>query len=169
MTRIHATRGLGLEHDENRASNGAVAEREAATAGKTRVSEALQHDTARIILQERFDLFFEGFLGRDAHVPLAQLAVLRNQERGGNAPDGTVGVLHVLATETDPRLPPGAVDLVLMVDVYHELSRPDLVAAAVARSLRPREEGRAAGRLVLVEYRGAPVSSSSGLITPLST
>jgi predicted methyltransferase len=35
-----------------------------------------------------------------------------------------------------------------MVDVYHELARPQPVLAAVRRALRP------GGRLVLVEYRG---------------
>jgi SAM-dependent methyltransferase len=52
-----------------------------------------------------------------------------------------------LATETDPRLPAGTLDLVLMVDVYHELSHPEEVLDAVRRSLRPT------GRLVLVEFR----------------
>jgi len=60
----------------------------------------------------------------------------------------------VLATETDPKLPEGGVDLVLMVDVYHELSQPGPTAAAVLRSLRPRSERAPAGRFVLVEYRG---------------
>lgn len=52
-----------------------------------------------------------------------------------------------LATETDPRLPAGELDLVLMVDVYHELAQPAEVLAAVRRALAPT------GRLVLVEFR----------------
>ncbi len=52
-----------------------------------------------------------------------------------------------LASETDSALPQGAVDVVLMVDVYHELPRPDLALTQVKAALRP------AGRLVLVEYR----------------
>jgi ubiquinone/menaquinone biosynthesis C-methylase UbiE len=60
----------------------------------------------------------------------------------------------VLATETDPHLPSRSVDLVLMVDVYHELSKPAEVLRRVKESLRPAEGGRRAGRLVLVEYRG---------------
>ena len=56
-------------------------------------------------------------------------------------------VTPVLATATDPKLPAGDLDLVLMVDVYHELSHPAEVLASVRASLGPR------GRLVLVEFR----------------
>jgi len=61
---------------------------------------------------------------------------------------GLENIIPVLSTETDSRLPPGSVDLVLLVDVYHELSRPAEVMASVHRALRP------GGRLVLVEYHG---------------
>ena len=61
---------------------------------------------------------------------------------------GVKNIESVLATPTDPRLPDNAVDLVLLVDVYHELSRPAKVMASVRRSLRKD------GRIVLVEYRG---------------
>ncbi len=54
----------------------------------------------------------------------------------------------ILATETDPRLPAGAVDMVLMVDAYHEFSHPREVMEKVVASLSPR------GRVILVEYRG---------------
>jgi ubiquinone/menaquinone biosynthesis C-methylase UbiE len=53
----------------------------------------------------------------------------------------------IKATETDPNLPPGAVDLVLMVDVYHELAYPHEVMEKVRDSLKPK------GRVVFVEYR----------------
>ena len=53
----------------------------------------------------------------------------------------------ILATPVDPRLPEGKLDLVLMVDVYHEISNPEEVLAAVRKSLKPD------GRLVLVEFR----------------
>jgi SAM-dependent methyltransferase len=61
---------------------------------------------------------------------------------------GAANIVPLLATETDPKLPPGEVDLALMVDVYHELARPEEVLAAVRKSLKKD------GRLVLVEYRG---------------
>lgn len=53
----------------------------------------------------------------------------------------------VEATVADPRLPPASCDLVLLVDVYHELSHPVCVMAHVRRALRP------GGRVVLVEFR----------------
>ncbi|MBI4581491.1 MAG: methyltransferase domain-containing protein [Planctomycetes bacterium] len=53
----------------------------------------------------------------------------------------------VLGEEADPKLPDGSVDLVLMVDVYHELAWPFEMMQAVVRALKP------AGRVVLVEYR----------------
>ena len=44
---------------------------------------------------------------------------------GANARSASVkNVRPVLCTPTDPKLPPGAVDLILMVDVYHECVRP---------------------------------------------
>ena len=62
-------------------------------------------------------------------------------------PRNVQNLTFVLATETDPKLPDAKLDLVLMVDVYHELTRPAEVLRAVKKSLRPN------GRLVLVEFR----------------
>jgi len=56
-------------------------------------------------------------------------------------------VSAVLGTQDDPRLPDGALDLVLMVDVYHELSQPQLMLRHIRASLKT------GGRLVLLEYR----------------
>jgi predicted methyltransferase len=56
-------------------------------------------------------------------------------------------VVPVLATDADPKLPVAALDLLIMVDVYHELAHPGDVLAAVRASLKPR------GRLVLAEFR----------------
>jgi len=53
----------------------------------------------------------------------------------------------ILGTTVDPKLPEGKLDLVLMVDVYHELSNPQEVLAAVRKSLKPH------GRIAIVEYR----------------
>jgi SAM-dependent methyltransferase len=52
------------------------------------------------------------------------------------------------AGEHDAALPPGCCDLVLLVDVYHELSDPPAVMAGIRRALTEH------GRLVLIEYRG---------------
>jgi SAM-dependent methyltransferase len=48
----------------------------------------------------------------------------------------------------DPRLPQNAIDLALMVDVYHELQDPQRVLRRIADALKPD------GRLVLIEYKG---------------
>jgi ubiquinone/menaquinone biosynthesis C-methylase UbiE len=65
------------------------------------------------------------------------------------------GVVPVLATRDDPKLPDGALDLVLMVDVYHELSNPQDTLRRLKRTLKPD------GRLVLIEFRkedeGVPI------------
>ncbi len=64
-------------------------------------------------------------------------------------------VVTVLGTEVDPKLPTGKLDLVVMVDVYHELSRPQRMLQGIRESLKP------GGRLVLLEYRkedpGVPI------------
>jgi ubiquinone/menaquinone biosynthesis C-methylase UbiE len=56
-------------------------------------------------------------------------------------------IVTVLGSETDPKLPAGKLDLVVMVDVYHELSRPQRMLEGIRDSLKP------GGRLVLLEYR----------------
>jgi ubiquinone/menaquinone biosynthesis C-methylase UbiE len=53
----------------------------------------------------------------------------------------------ILGTVVDPKLPPGSVDLVLLVDVYHEFSHPEQMLATIRRSLKPK------GRVALVEFR----------------
>jgi ubiquinone/menaquinone biosynthesis C-methylase UbiE len=53
----------------------------------------------------------------------------------------------ILGSESDPRLPSGTVDLAIMVDVYHELSRPQRILEHIRDALKPD------GELVLLEYR----------------
>src|SRR5688572_3006071 len=53
----------------------------------------------------------------------------------------------VEGTESDPKLPAGAIDLALMVDVYHELQQPQVMLRRIREALKPN------GRLVLLEYR----------------
>ncbi|MEI7800083.1 MAG: methyltransferase domain-containing protein [Opitutaceae bacterium] len=55
-------------------------------------------------------------------------------------------VVGIIGTTENPQLPQ-SVDLAIMIDVYHECSRPAEYIAAVCRTLKPN------GRLVLVEYR----------------
>ena len=56
-------------------------------------------------------------------------------------------VLPILGTTTDPRLPADSVDLVLIVDAYHEFDHPREMGLAIRHALKP------GGRLALVEYR----------------
>ena len=60
---------------------------------------------------------------------------------------GVTNVEPVKGTETDPKLPAAGVDLVLMVDVYHEFSHPYEMAEKMAAALKP------GGRLAFVEFR----------------
>ena len=53
----------------------------------------------------------------------------------------------VLGTSTDPKLPDNSLDLVLMVDVYHEFSDPVTMMRHIKSALKPD------GRVVLVEFR----------------
>ena len=53
----------------------------------------------------------------------------------------------VLGSLDDPKLPPGSMDLVLLVDVYHEFSEPQRMLRHIRDSLKPD------GRMVLLEYR----------------
>jgi ubiquinone/menaquinone biosynthesis C-methylase UbiE len=53
----------------------------------------------------------------------------------------------VLGAEDDPKLPAARMDLVLLVDVYHEFTEPETMLRKIREALKPD------GRLVLVEYR----------------
>jgi ubiquinone/menaquinone biosynthesis C-methylase UbiE len=57
-------------------------------------------------------------------------------------------VVPVLGGGDDPRLPPGSLDWILLVDVYHEFQEPKPMLA------RMREALKADGRVALIEYRG---------------
>jgi ubiquinone/menaquinone biosynthesis C-methylase UbiE len=61
---------------------------------------------------------------------------------------GIDNVRLVQGTEDDPRLPPAAIDAVLLVDAYHEFAYPREMMEGIVRALRP------GGRVFLVEYRG---------------
>jgi ubiquinone/menaquinone biosynthesis C-methylase UbiE len=61
--------------------------------------------------------------------------------------DRITNVTLVQGTVDDPMLPAGAIDMILMVDVYHELAYPQRILRGLHRALRP------GGRLVLLEYR----------------
>jgi precorrin-6B methylase 2 len=60
---------------------------------------------------------------------------------------GVKNIEVIQGTESDPKLPSNSVDLILMVDVYHEFSYPWEMTTAMVKALKP------GARLVFVEYR----------------
>lgn len=60
---------------------------------------------------------------------------------------GITNVETILGTVSDPRLPAAQVDLILLVDAYHEFSFPSEMGVAMKRALKP------GGKLILIEYR----------------
>jgi SAM-dependent methyltransferase len=60
---------------------------------------------------------------------------------------GVTNIKPIRCTQTDPALPEESIDLILMVDVYHECSDPEATLLGLRSALKPR------GRLVLVEFR----------------
>jgi ubiquinone/menaquinone biosynthesis C-methylase UbiE len=72
------------------------------------------------------------------------LRMLRDNARAARV----TNIKPIRCTQGDPGLPEAAVDLILMVDVYHECSDPEATLQGLFAALKPR------GRLVLVEFRG---------------
>ncbi|MBV8897198.1 MAG: class I SAM-dependent methyltransferase [Acidobacteriaceae bacterium] len=54
--------------------------------------------------------------------------------RANAAAQGITNIETVLGTESDPKLPSGKLDLVLLVDVYHEFSRPQHMLEQIRES-----------------------------------
>jgi len=79
-----------------------------------------------------------------ADVQPQMIAMLKRNARDA----GVRNVRPVLCTQRDTKLPAGEVDLILMVDVYHECSDPETLLDGLLAALKP------GGRLVLVEFRG---------------
>jgi len=58
-----------------------------------------------------------------------------------------MNVVPVLGAIDDPKLPAATLDLIIMVDVYHEFSQPQRMLQRMHEALKP------GGRLALFEYR----------------
>ncbi len=71
------------------------------------------------------------------------LAIIEERQQNG-AP---ANIETVLGSVTDPNLPRAGVDLILLVDAYHEFSHPFEMGTAMVDALRP------GGKLILIEYR----------------
>ena len=85
----------------------------------------------KVIAQDIFDDFLEGARQR------VQTAKLSN-------------VTFVKGNATDPNLPEGQIDLILVLDVYHHFDYPEKMLAAISKALKPE------GKLVIVEYYKRP-------------
>ena len=53
----------------------------------------------------------------------------------------------VLGDQDDPKLPAESIDMMLLVDVYHEFSQPQAMLRKLREALKPN------GRLILLEYK----------------
>jgi len=67
--------------------------------------------------------------------------------RQNAAKAGLGNIVTVQGEVADPKLPANTMDLVLLVDVYHEFSQPQVMLRKIRETLKPD------GRLVLLEYR----------------
>lgn len=65
-------------------------------------------------------------------------------------------VTFVKGTETDPNLPEGQMDQVLVLDAYHHFDYPQKMLASIYKALKPD------GRLVIVEYYKRPNAMPNG-------
>ena len=61
--------------------------------------------------------------------------------------EGKKNIIPVLGTEKKVSLPTNSIDMMLLVDVYHEFSFPYEMALSMLDALKP------GGKLVLVEFR----------------
>jgi ubiquinone/menaquinone biosynthesis C-methylase UbiE len=72
------------------------------------------------------------------------LAIIRMRQAKGEG----ANIITVLGDVADTKLPTGALDLILLVDAYHEFSYPREMGLSMVHALKP------GGRIALVEYRG---------------
>jgi ubiquinone/menaquinone biosynthesis C-methylase UbiE len=79
--------------------------------------------------------------GEDIQQPMLDMLMKNMSERHIN------NVRPVRGTPEDPKLPPNSVDVVLMVDVYHEFSEPEKMLDHLRDAMKPQ------GRIIFLEYR----------------
>jgi ubiquinone/menaquinone biosynthesis C-methylase UbiE len=71
------------------------------------------------------------------------LDIIADRQKKENVPQ----IERILGTDKDPKLTKESVDLILMVDVYHEFEHPHEMTEKMLEALKP------GGRLVFVEFR----------------
>jgi ubiquinone/menaquinone biosynthesis C-methylase UbiE len=74
--------------------------------------------------------------------PQMLILLMRRAEKAG-----LENIVPVLGSVVDPGLPEEQIDLILLVDAYHEFSHPEEMLARMRASLKP------AGRVALAEFR----------------
>jgi ubiquinone/menaquinone biosynthesis C-methylase UbiE len=80
-------------------------------------------------------------LAVDIQQPMLEMLSARAKGRGIGNIQTILGAYH------DPHLPEASCDLILLVDVYHEFSHPELQLKAIHKALKPD------GQVALVEFR----------------
>lgn len=83
--------------------------------------------------------------GRVLAVDVQREMLLLLKQRAKENELANIELIHSLYH--DPKLPEGKLDLVLLVDVYHEFSHPEHMLRAIHKGLKPE------GRIALVEFR----------------
>jgi ubiquinone/menaquinone biosynthesis C-methylase UbiE len=63
------------------------------------------------------------------------------------AAEGLTNIVSVIGAETDPKLPAGQMDWILIVDTYHEFQDPEAMLESIKKALKPN------GRIALLEQR----------------
>jgi predicted methyltransferase len=77
--------------------------------------------------------------------------------------EGLKNVRTILGSPVDPKLPPRALDAVLIVDAYHEMEQPVALLRNVAKALKP------SGMIGIVNYKkdgGGPGPSMAERVDP---
>jgi len=82
------------------------------------------------------------------------LDLLRNRARAA----GWRNVRIVLGTEDDPRLPADAVDVALMIHMYHEITQPFALLARLVTAMRPGGRLAILDRDAPTDFHGTPIA-----------
>lgn len=85
----------------------------------------------KVIAEDIFDDFLQGARDRVENLKLTNVSFVKG-------------------TDTDPNLPEGKLDQILVLDVYHHFDFPEKMLAALHKALKPD------GRLIVVEYYKRP-------------
>lgn len=75
-----------------------------------------------------------------------QIEMLQALSQNANH-EGVENIESILSEQGDPKLPEHSIDLILLVDVYHEFSDPETMLAKMQQALKPD------GMIALVEFR----------------